>query len=309
MATTAGVIVVLLLLLGAGSVAAWHWLIAPVQEMPSLEGRSETEARDTLNGLGLIPVVDRQHTMADPEGAVIGQDPPAGSELRRGSEVELIVSAGPATHEMIDVTGMRLGEAQAELENEPLFLEVVRIDESFHDEAPRGEVLEQSIAAGEAVEQGSPVVLRVSLGIEQVEVPDLSGMLRDEAQAALEQAGLAASFSEEYSDTVPRRGEVIAQSIEAEQEIDVDSTVEVTVSKGPRTIELPDLRGDAVGDAVAALEELDLEVNVIRQPRQRVGPFVRGEEGRVEEMDPQGGSSVQRGETVDVYTFDDDAED
>jgi serine/threonine-protein kinase len=245
--------------------------------------------------------------MGDPEGTVIGQDPPAGSDLRRGSEVELIVSDGPATVEMIDAIGMRLDEARVVLEDEPYYFEVA-VQEVFHDTAPPGQVVLQSIEAGKEIEQGSELTLRVSKGVEQVEVPDLSGLTRAEVEQRLAANDLTGSFTEEYSDTVPNRGEVIEQEIEPGTEIDIDSEVEVVVSAGPLTVEVPDLRGQPVEEARAELAAMDLKVRVIRQPRPRVGPFVRGEEGRVEELSPQPGSTIQRGERIDVYTFDDDAE-
>lgn len=306
LATTAGMIAMLLVLLGAGSAAAWHWLIAPVQQMPQLQSLEQPEAEDVLDGLGLIPNVDRQHTLSDPEGVVIGQDPPAGSELRRGSEVELIVSAGPDTVEVENVIGKPLGEARQILEDEPYYFDV-NVDEEFHDTAPPGEVTLQSVEPGDEIEQGEQITLRVSLGVEQVEVPDVTGLMRDEAEARLAGADLAGSVSTTYSDTVPNAGEVIEQSIEPGTKVDVDSTVELMVSRGPLTVEVPDLRGQPVQSAVAELEELALDVNVIRQPRPRIGPFVRGEEGQVEELDPAPGSSIERGQRIDVYTFDDDA--
>lgn len=303
----AGMAALVVVLLAAGAAAAWNWLIAPVQQMPQLEQTEEERAREILDGLGLIPQVERQHTMGDPEGVVIGQDPPAGSDLRRGSEVELIVSAGPAPVEMIDVTGLPLGEARLELEDEPYYFEIEDIEEVFHDTVPPGEVITQSVEPDEAVEQGTEITLRVSKGVEQVVVPDLAGLTRDEAEAELAASDLEGAFTEEYSDTVPRAGEVIEQAVEPGTEVDIDSTVGVVVSAGPLTIEVPDLRGQPVEDARAELAAMDLDVNVIRQPRPRVGPFVRGEEGRVEELDPRPGATIQRYERIDVYTFDDDA--
>jgi serine/threonine-protein kinase len=305
---TVAVTAVLLLGLVAGSVAAWHWLIAPVQQMPQLVDTTETAAREQLDALGLIPSIDRQNMLTSPEGTVIGQDPPAGNEVRRGSEVGLIVSAGPSTVEMIDVTGMSLAEARSRLQAAPLHLSIARVDRVYSDTVGEGDVIAQSVRGGEDIEQGSDVVLQVSRGVQQVEVPDVSGMTRSEAEQALADAGLTLDVSREYSDTVPSAGEVIEQSVEPGAKLDIDSSVEVVVSAGPRTIDLPNVRGDALQSAVNQLRELDLRVQVIREPRQRIGPFVRGEEGLVEETAPPPGSSIQRQERVKLYTFDDDAE-
>ncbi|PSO49147.1 MAG: hypothetical protein BRC32_00275 [Actinobacteria bacterium QS_8_72_14] len=277
-------------------------------EGDQLVDTTETAAREQLDALGLIPSIDRQNMLTSPEGTVIGQDPPAGNEVRRGSEVGLIVSAGPSTVEMIDVTGMSLAEARSRLQAAPLHLSIARVDRVYSDTVDEGDVIAQSVRGGEDIEQGSDVVLQVSRGVQQVEVPDVAGMTRSEAEQALADAGLTLDVSREYSDTVPSAGEVIEQSVEPGTKLDIDSSVEVVVSAGPRTIDLPNVRGDALQSAVDQLRELDLRVQVIREPRQRIGPFVRGEEGLVEETAPPPGSSIQRQERVKLYTFDDDAE-
>lgn len=305
--STVGVVAILLVVLVAGSAAAWHWLIAPVQQMPQLVESTEAQAREELDALGLIPSLDRQNTMSAEEGTVIGQDPPAGSDVRRGSEVDLIVSAGPSTVEMINVTGMQLSRAESRLEAGPLHLEIARVDRVYSSTVAEGEVIAQSVRPGADIEQGTGVVLQVSRGVQQVTVPDLAGMSRSEAEQALVDAGLAPAFTTEYSDTVPSAGQVIEQSIDAGTQTDIDSTVDVVVSAGPLTIELPDLRGEPVQAAVSELQGRDLQVEVVREPRPRLGPFVRGEEGLVEEMAPAPGSSIQREERVTVYTYDDDA--
>ena len=54
----------------------------------------------------------------------------------------------------------------------------------------------------------------------------------DDAENALENAGLKASTNEESSDTVPE-GQVIAQSVPQGQQRPRGSTIQLTVSSGP----------------------------------------------------------------------------
>jgi beta-lactam-binding protein with PASTA domain len=166
-------------------------------------------------------------------------------------------------------------------------------DERFDDHAPAGEVVEQVPAPGEELLQGDTVELTVSKGIEQVEVPDLAGKTRDEAEAALDDAQLGADFVDEYSDEVPTPGRVSEQSVAAGSEVDKGSTVVVTISRGPLTFPIPRVEGKPVDEAEAELRDLDLDVRVIKEPRPRVGPFRRGEFGLVEAQNPQPGEPVQ----------------
>lgn len=88
---------------------------APVA-LPDLVGQPEGAVNAELVGLGLVTrTVDRRFDPA-PAGTVIALDPPAGTTLRRGDEVGLVVSDGPEPIEVPNVEGMREGRAVAALE-------------------------------------------------------------------------------------------------------------------------------------------------------------------------------------------------
>jgi eukaryotic-like serine/threonine-protein kinase len=309
---TVGIVLLSLLLLGgAGAGAAWavwNYVVAPVTEVPGLVGSTEAQAEATLADLGLVLVVDQQvHDLDAPAGEVLEQDPPAGTELRRGEEVEVVVSLGVADQTVPRVVGSPQDAAVELLEGSPYHYEV-EIDEAHSDDVAAGQVISQVPEAGEDLAQRDTVTIVVSLGIEQVEVPDLSGMDRDEAAAALEDAGLRASFEETFSDEVPQAGRVIRQSTAAGQEADKGATVTVTVSRGPLTVDVPNVRGKSLAEGRAQVEAAGLRVRVEEQPRPRIGPFRQGQYGRVEEQVPSPGSRAQRGETVTLYTFSEAAE-
>jgi serine/threonine-protein kinase len=64
--------------------------------VPNLLGRSEEEAGRLLTEAGLaLAGVQRAASTVIPAGEVLGQTPSPGAELLRGSEVGLVVSAGP----------------------------------------------------------------------------------------------------------------------------------------------------------------------------------------------------------------------
>ena len=302
-------VLALVLVLGAvagGVFAAWHFLIAPPTGVPALTGLTEEAAAEELDRLGLgLTVADSAHDFDVPDGHVLRQDPPAGTELRRGSAVAVVLSAGRAPTSMPAVGGMERDEAVALLEGPEHRFEI-EFHEGYSPTVPAGHVQAQAPDEGTALTQGDTVIVNISLGVRQVPVPDLAGMGREEAASVLADAGLVGEFPGEYSDEFPEPGAVIRQSVPPGEEVDEGSTVTVTVSRGPASVRVPDVRNDPVADAVAAIEAAGLVASVQSEPRPRLGPFPAGRIGRVEVQDPAPGTTLRRGQTVTLYTFTDE---
>ncbi|HUH07151.1 MAG TPA: PASTA domain-containing protein [Egibacteraceae bacterium] len=291
-------------LAGAGY-AVWDRVVAPLTDIPDLTELSQGEALEQLDPLGLGLVVEgSEHSRTVPEGHILSQAPEAGETLRRGEDVVVITSGGPGVVEMPEVVTLPLDEARSLLEGEPHFF-AVDVDEAHHDEAPAGQIIAQNPAPGERLRQDSRVRVQVSLGIEQVEVPALGGLTLEEAEQILAEGKLALGdfTSQEYSDEQPTAGLIISQDLSPGATVDKGSAVSGVVSKGPLTIEMPNVRGKGIKDATAELEALGLVVSVDGQPRPSFGPFRQGKVGRVEEQLPQAGQAVRRGDSVTLYTF------
>lgn len=294
----------LLLLAGAagGAYAWWHYMIAPITPVPELVGLSEAAAFDETADAGLgLTVSEEIYDFDAPEGHVLSQDPAPDTELRRGEDISVVLSRGPQPVAVPDVVGETEAEAVERLGADRL---EATLDTAYHDEVAEGTVMSQEPSPGESVLQGDEVALVVSLGIEQVEVPTLTGRQVDEAEEALAAAGLAlGEVTRTYSDEVPQAGEIISQSLEGGASVDKGSAVNLTASLGPRTIEVPDVRGESVEDARATVQDRGLDVEVVVESRPRLGPFVRGSVGLVEEQLPEAGSPIARGEPVTLFTF------
>lgn len=96
---------------------------APV-DLPDLRGELEGAASAELVGLGLVARVTERRYDPAPEGTVIATNPPPGTTLRRGGEVELTVSDGPEPVEVPDVEGLREAQAVRTLENAGFVVDV-----------------------------------------------------------------------------------------------------------------------------------------------------------------------------------------
>ena len=141
------------------------------------------------------PTRSRRPATTSPKGEVISQDPEAGDEADKGSEVTLTVSSGPDQVTIPQLTGFKYCEAKDLLESDKYGLKVKKNEQE--SSAPENEVINSNPPGGTEVDKGSTVTLLVSQG--QATVPNLVGLDVDDAEDALKDAGLKASVNEEPS--------------------------------------------------------------------------------------------------------------
>ncbi|MCX2967635.1 MULTISPECIES: Stk1 family PASTA domain-containing Ser/Thr kinase [Streptomyces] len=178
-----------------------------VVAVPDVAGVPLAEARERLTGAGLEPTaVTRAFDDTVERGAVIGTDPPAGTERRPGTGVELTVSKGRPV-DVPDVTGADRGDARTVLEEAGVEVRVA--DERVHSDQEPGTVVSQSPAAGETVARGDTVTLTLSKGPEMVTVPDVVGQDEESAVEALRAAGFEVTVRRIFI-----TGEVFNQSVD-----------------------------------------------------------------------------------------------
>ncbi|WP_230977224.1 Stk1 family PASTA domain-containing Ser/Thr kinase [Georgenia yuyongxinii] len=128
------------------------------------------------------------------------------------------------------------------------------VSRTHHDTVSEGEVISTDPAGGADARKGSEVQVSVSLGILMVTVPTLVDTSVEDAEAALDEAGLPAPEArEEYHGTVPA-GIVLSSTPAAGEVVPHTTGVELVVSAGREPVGLPDVTGAAQADAVATLE-------------------------------------------------------
>lgn len=182
----------LLLLGGAGYLgaqAAQIYLNPPVREIAAVTGKPAPEAARTLTAAGFQVNYAKGDAANLPIGAVIRQDPPAGTNLPVGRQVTLTVNNPPS------VTVPRLEEltveqARASLRDNALTLgRVIRVDGTL-TKTPEGRVIAQVPDPGADLQRGQPVQLMVSTGVRGKEtwLTNLQGLTY---QAAREHARIA----------------------------------------------------------------------------------------------------------------------
>ncbi|NQV07058.1 PASTA domain-containing protein, partial [bacterium] len=288
-------------LLALGVVLLWK-LLSPSGDVltvtiPGLNGQAAPAATAQLEALDLEVIQSEATSTEIGAGFVIETDPAAGQVVDAGSEVTLLVSAGPALHEVPRVLDLRQDEARSALEDEGFVVGEVTLEASLVVDA--GLVISQSPAAGQVAEEGSAVSLTISAGETAIEVPDVTGRTERDALFQLAQAG----FSPEQIriERIPS-SEVLAEFVietdpAASESIGEDGIITVFVSEGATPSALPDVTGMEPEAAQEILTELGFIVD-FGSPTEV--PFGDPDHGRVVSMDPAAGLMAEFGATVEL---------
>lgn len=186
-----------------------------------------------------------------------------------------------------DLVGMPRAEAVAKAEERGL--RVTFTEPRHSDDVPLEHVLAQDPT--DRVTRGGTLVLTLSLGPEQVLVPDVIGVDLDVAVRQLEALGLSVVEGERgYSDTIPQ-GRVLGVSPEVGTEVAPGEQVTITVSEGRAPIDVPSVIGDPLPVATQKLQGLGLAVTTERVESDRPRDEVLAQ-------DPVAGAGAEPGATV-----------
>ncbi len=197
---------------------------------------------------------------------------------------------GPALVAVPYVAGMDASVAETVLRNAEL---VPQREEVFDDEVPEGDVVGTDPAADTQVEEGSTVVLGVSRGPSQVEVPDdLVGRSEEDVRDALESAGLEPGATRSANSSWVPQGMLVATDPAGGTTVPSGSEVRLVLSTGRVTV--PQLVGLSREEAVAALGEdaVRLSSEVVTAPRAGVPA------GQVVDQSVDAGQSAPQGSTI-----------
>jgi len=130
-----------------------------------------------------------------------------------------------------------------------------------------GKVLVQMPAAGRVAKLGRTVKLTRSLGLRQVEIPELRGKSQKQATISLTRAGLVQGEIVKGAHKSIPRGVVIRTIPMAGEKVRVGDTVKVVISAGVttgRTL-LPDFTGEQIDNVYPKLEVLGFTVGKIKR--------------------------------------------
>ncbi len=196
------------------------------------------------------------------------------------------------THPMGTFVGQDIADVRRDIE---LNNWLVEVDDTIRqDGSVPGEVLSQTPEPGVEYEEGLIVTLVVSAGVELRLVPTLIGLQLAEAEQLITDVKLVVGTVSEVDDETIPVGEVVAASVEPDDELETGSTIDLTISRGPAPRAIPPIQGLDAAGAQAAIELVQL-VFVGSEESSRDVP-----EGEIIMVTPAVGTTVERGSEVSV---------
>ncbi len=204
----------------------------------------------------------------------------------------LIFPAGviPRDVKVPNVTGLNFEEASQRLLQAGFKAE--QGEQRYNNAAPKMTVLEQSPPPGSHEGLGNTVTLVVSGGQRMVAVPTVVGMSKSEAAAALEKDGFDVGDANEISSNQPR-GTVISTRPAAGSQVSIPTTVNLVISGGAATIEMPSLIGRDIAAARQTLIQLGAkDIQILYDP------MAIGARGTVVGQTPVGGATLVPGGSI-----------
>ena len=219
----------LLGLIGWGA-ATWFGNQTPQVQtvaVPQIAGKNEATALQALENANLKGERSTAPSTEVKEGLIVSQDPQAGTQLALQSTVKYVVSSGPDSVAVPDVTGMDKDEARTVLEGDGFKVAEFRQENTTAQD--KDKVTKTSPAANASVAKGSSIVIYYATG--NVEVPDnLVGQDWALAAVALQNAGLTPK--KEAVDSSKTPDEVLAVE-KAGEVVKIGTEITVKVAKAP----------------------------------------------------------------------------
>ncbi len=228
-----------------------------------------------------------------------------GRKVRKGNMVLLIVGAvllffgsfwavqavmGDNEVKVPSLINRTVLEAEDLLSKESL--KIVISDEVYSADAEKGRIINQKPSAGSTVKQGREVSVVVSLGIEQLLVPDLKGKNQQELAVALENAGLAIGETSIATDKSQPYGVVVYQSPEAGTEVLPGTVINVMINQPP-VASVPSVVGKTQAQAQQELQAAGFQVGGVTA--EGSNDYVKG---IVLRQTPTAGTSLNEGEQI-----------
>lgn len=147
-------------------------------DIPNVAGQTVAEAKETLKKAN-FEVGDEKTEASETveKGRVIRTDPEAGSSRKEGSKINLIISTGKQSFKIGNYIGKKSTDVIAELKENKVPENLIKIEEEESSEWEPGVILKQSLSEGTNYDltKATPIVLTVAKKVTTVPMPGYIG--------------------------------------------------------------------------------------------------------------------------------------
>ena len=211
--------------------------------IPNVAGQTVAEAKETLKKANFeIGEEKSEASEKVEEGRIIRTDPDAGTGRKEGTKINLVVSSGKQSFQLSNYIGRKSTDVIAELKQNKVPENLIKIEEEESSESEAGTVLRQSPAAGTTYDlsKASTITLTVAKKVTSVAMPSYTGSSLEFTKNNLVQiVGIKEANIEVVEvSTAPdgtAEGTVVEQSPKAGEKVDLTKTrVKISIYK-PKT--------------------------------------------------------------------------
>jgi beta-lactam-binding protein with PASTA domain len=291
--------------------------------VPRVVGLKEQPALLRLAQLGLRPKEVYRPTK-QPKGVVVSQKPKEATEIKKGSQVRIVIDSGAPKVAVPDLGGKSFADARAALDK--LGLDSVRTQVT--SDKPAGTVVDQAPKPGGKLAKGSTVTLSVAKARaatpapttaaqtttaapptttaatatqpaqpQNATMPDVSQQTEAAAAQAMMGAGILPSIAFVPGDDP--LGTVLQQAKAAGATVPYHSHVQINVSSGPGDKpqeQVPNVIGQTLRQAVSSLNGAHLRLIYVKYP-----VSARSKAGKIVQQSPLGGGKAPQNAQVLVF--------
>ena len=227
--------------------ASLFWIISKTPatvEIPKVAGQTVAEAKENLKKAN-FEIGEEKSEASDTveEGRVIRTDPDAGSARKEGTKVNLIVSSGKQSFMIGDYIGRKSTDVIAELKENKVPENLIKIEEEETSEWEPGVIFKQSLSEGTTYDltKATPIVLTVAKKkkVTTINMPNYVGYSLEFAKNNLKSLGISEDKIEvKEVDTVQERiseGEVAKQIPAPYEKLDINNPIVKLYIYKPKT--------------------------------------------------------------------------
>jgi len=258
--------------------------------MVNLVGQTEAAARGIIVTQGLILGKRSERPVDEGVGRVLEQKPEAGTVVRRGDVVSMVVASSNLVL-VPNLTGLKPEEARKLLKENELKLGQVSTVSVRDDQA--GLVVHQDPAPNSRLLRGGPVSIEVG-DANELTVPNLIGRTAKEGKALLEKTGLQLGEVEITPISTDKAGLILEQNPAAGSRLAPGEAVSITVGRRDE-VSVPNISGLPEENGVKILHEAGLTVGEVGST-----PVTGEKVGIIINQNPSAGSQILRGSAVSI---------